>query len=661
MSKLISVIIPCYNVERYIDRCFHSLMTQTIGAVQMEFIFVDDASTDGTWEKLVQCEETCPESVIIVHCDENGRQGRARNIGMQYASAPYIGFVDADDWIEPDMYEKLYGKMTEHHCDIVMCQSWRDTGTANQYSAAGDTGAADRLFCIDTVEKRKTFIACGSIGFRVWDKLFSREFLFDHHIFFPEGLAYEDHFFVTLLYFYAVRIYVMEERLYHYYVNPASTVLLQDSPHHFDVLAVDKLMWEECKSRGFLEDYRQELEYLFITLCYLVAMKMISLRMTKVPYDFFMELKSETIRRVPDYRSNPYMKEYLGEMDQMVLQLLELPISEEDLCAVCNAINAKYSKGILQIYVMTHVAFEAPPDPIYHPMQVGRALKDDLGYMGDDTGDNISAKNPYYSELTGLYWLWKNIRSTEYIGLCHYRRYFLNENNRIMSRTDFLPILERYDIIISQPVIAKQCYRDTYAEAHNIHDLEAVGEAISLLYPNCMPIFQEVLNGNKLYCGNLMVTTKKWFDEYATWLFSIFEAAEKKIDVSSYDDYHRRVYGFLSEQLLYVWVCYRNLTYYEAPIGFTQEKAETLSLKSRLADLFKQRKIAQAHKLFLDTMKTRPDVMLAGSDFGQELEIILRIIHICEEEEKERGACSMLDYSTDLNELIRYYRRMEGN
>lgn len=660
MSKQISVIIPCYNVEKYIDRCFRSLMSQTVGVEQLELIFVDDASTDGTWEKLVQCEEACPESVMIVHCDENGRQGRARNIGLQYASAPYIGFVDADDWIEPDMYEKLYGKMTEHHCDIAMCQSWRDTGVENLHSVSGSAAASERLFCIDNAEKRKTFIACGSIGFRVWDKLYSGKFLQDNQIFFPEGLAYEDHFFVTLLYFYAVKVYVTEEKLYHYFVNPASTVLQPDSPHHFDVLAADKLMWAECESRGFLADYREEMEYLFLTLCYLVAMKMISLRMTKVPYGFFLELKEETVRRVPDYRSNPYIKEYLGEMDQMVLQLLELPISEEDLCAVCSAINAKHSKGILQIYVMTHIAFEVPPDPIYHPMQVGRALKDDLGYMGDDAGDNISAKNPYYSELTGLYWLWKNIRSTEYIGLCHYRRYFLNEDNRIMSRTDFLPILEQYDIIISKPVMAAQRYRDIYAEAHNIHDLEAVGEAISVLYPDCTPIFQEVLDGKKLYCGNLMVTTKKWLDAYAAWLFSIFDVVEKRIDVSAYDDYHKRVYGFLSEQLLYVWVRYRNLTYYEAPIGFTQEKAETLSLKGRLAELFRERKITQAHQLFLDTVKTRPDVMLAGSDFGQELEIILRIIHICEEEEKGQKGSSMLDYSTDLNELIRYYRRSEG-
>ena len=657
MDKLISIIIPCYNVEKYIDRCFESLLSQTIGFDKLEIIMIDDCSTDRTWDKLTAIEASYPESVMIIHCDENGHQGRARNIGLQYASAPYVGYVDSDDWIEPDMYEKLYQKMTEHNCDIVMCQNWRDTALSGQILAPKPTGEVDRLLEIDTVEKRKIFIACGSIGYGAWDKLFTREFLVENDIFFPEGLAYEDHFFATLLYFYAKRVYILEERLYHYYVNPASTVLSPNATHHFNILTVDRLMWAECENRGFLTEYRKEMEYQFLTLCYLAAMKMISLRLTHVPYDFFLELKDETLKRVPDYHSNPYIKDYVTELNQVLLRLLDLPISEQDLNAVCNAVRMKHIKGNLQIYVMTHVSFDAPQDPIYHPLHVGRALKEDLGYPGDDTGDNISSLNMYYSELTGLYWAWKNVHNTEYIGLCHYRRYFLNEQNRLMSKADFIPILEKYDVILSQPVTSEQCYRDTYAEAHNIHDLEAVGEAIAALYPDCTPIFNEVLTGSKLYCGNLFVTTKALFDEYAEWLFSIFTIAEKKIDVSTYDDYHKRVYGFLSEQLIYVWVRYRNLTYYEAPIGFTQEKAETLSLKEQLASLFKDRQIKQAHELFLDTMKTRPDVMLPGSDFSQELTTILRIINSCLDAEKQ-GIPSMLEHSTDLNELIQYYEKI---
>lgn len=653
MDKLISIIIPCYNVEKYIDRCFDSLCRQTIGIDRLEIILVDDCSTDGTWDRLTAIEASCPESVTIIHCDVNGHQGRARNIGLQYASAPYIGYVDSDDWIEPDMYEKLYDKMQRFSCDIVMCQNWRDSALPAQILEPRLTGCEDRLLVIDSTEKRRTFLACGSIGYGVWDKLFTRDLLVDNHIFFPEGVAYEDHFFSTLLYFYAVRVYILEERLYHYYINPRSTVLSPDASHHFDMLTVDKMMWDECSERGFLADYRKELEYQFLTLCYLASMKMISLRLTHIPYDFFTELKEETLKRVPNYHDNPYIKDYVTELNQMLLHLLDLPISESDLAAICGAVAAHYSKGVLQIYVCTHVAFNAPGDPIYHPLHVGRARGKDLGYPGDDTGDNISHLNHYYGELTGLYWAWKNVRNTEYIGLCHYRRYFLDKDGHIMSRADFMPILAKYDVILSQPVTSSQCYRDSYAEAHNLHDLNAVGDAIALLYPDCLPIFQEVLEGYKLYCGNLFVTTKALFDEYAKWLFSIFDEAGKQIDVSSYDDYHKRVYGFLSEQLVYVWVRWRGLTFYETPIGFTQEKAETLALKEQLSDLFRKREIEKAYTLFLDTMKTRPDVMLPGSDFDQELAVILRIIRRCLEDEKN-GRPSLLDRSTDLDELIRY-------
>ncbi|MDD6810709.1 MAG: DUF4422 domain-containing protein [Lachnospiraceae bacterium] len=657
MEKYISIIIPCYNVESYIDRCFQSLLAQTIGFDKLEIILVDDCSTDHTWDKLTAIEAAYPESVMIIHCDENGHQGRARNIGLQYASAPYIGYVDSDDWIEPDMYEKLYEKIVTYDCDLTMCQNWRDTAVPGQVLAPKLTGQSNRMFEIDTQEKRGTFLVCGSIGYGVWDKLFKRDFLIDNQIFFPEGLAYEDHFFSTLLYLYASKVYILEERLYHYYVNPASTVLSPNAAHHFDILTIDMMMWEECANRGFLDNYRKELEYQFLTLCYLAAIKMISLRLTKVPYDFFLRLKEETLKRIPNYHENPYVKDYVTEFNQTLLQLLDFPISESDLAAVCKAVVKKHAKGVLQIYVMTHVNFSAPDDPIYHPLHVGRALKGDLGYPGDDTGDNISHLNLYYSELTGLYWAWKNIRNTEYIGLCHYRRYFLNENHSIMTKADFLPILEKYNVIISQPVFSEKCYRDSYAEAHTIHDLEAVSEAIATLYPDCMPIFQDVLSGRKLYCGNLFVTTKELFDDYAQWLFSIFELASKQIDVSTYDDYHKRVYGFLSEQLLFVWVLYRNLTWCEVPIGFTQEKAETLTLKEQLSSLFAEKKIEEAHTLFLNTMKVRPDVMLSGSDFHQELTTILRIIHICEEERKQ-DCPSFLNYTTDLRKLTAHYNRI---
>lgn len=347
MDKLISIIIPCYNVEKYIERCFSSIEAQTIGMERLEVILVDDCSTDFTGKKLDAIEAAWPDSVIVVHCDRNGRQGRARNIGMEYASAPYVGFVDSDDWIEPDMYEKMYKKLRELSCDIVMCQSWRDFDDSGQNLLPGKTGEEDRLYQIDTVEKRKLFLAGAYMGFGVWNKLYRRDFLTKNLIFFPENLAYEDHYFGTLLYFYAKRIYILEERLYHYFVNQASTVLSKDASYHFDILTVDLMLWEECERRGFLRDYRQEMEYQFLTLCYLPSIKMMILRLSDVPYEYFCRLKEATLERVPDYRSNPYVKELVTEIYSVLLGLLECPVSKQDLADIFKTVRDGVKKGKL--------------------------------------------------------------------------------------------------------------------------------------------------------------------------------------------------------------------------------------------------------------------------------------------------------------------------
>lgn len=349
MEKLISVIIPCYNVEKYIDRCFSSLVNQTIGIECLELIFVDDCSTDNTWQRLLELEAGCPDSVIVIHCEENGRQGKARNIGMQYASAPYIGFVDSDDWVEQEMYERLYEKMKEHDCDMVMCRNWRDSAMPDQILSPKQTEEESCLLKIDTEDKRKTFLACASIGFGVWDKLFCRDFLQDNQIYFPEKLAYEDHYFSTLLYFYARKVYILEERLYHYFVNTQSTVLATNATYHFDILKVDCMLWEECENRGFLDKFRKEMEYQFLTLCYLASMKMIVLRFAEPPYDYFLRLKEETLERVPDYTANPYVKELVTEINKIILELLTVPIKEAEFKVLCNDLRGYIQKGLLRI------------------------------------------------------------------------------------------------------------------------------------------------------------------------------------------------------------------------------------------------------------------------------------------------------------------------
>lgn len=654
-KKLISVIIPCYNVEKYVGRCFSSLQTQTIGIDNLELIFVDDASTDDTWATLLAIESSCPDSVLIIHCDENHHSGAARNTGFQYASADYIAFMDADDWAEPDMYEKLYHCMMAYPCDLVRCHSIRDYGEAPLSPERRKTGEPNRLLTIDSIEKRKAFLLTDSIGTAAWDKLIRRNFLEENHISFPEDIAYEDQLWFTLLYLYATRVYILEENLYHYFINSESIVLKKDQNYHHDFLTVNLLKWTEWEKRGFFEFYKDELSCNFLLDCYLGYLKVLFLRFSQVPYSHFLKLKEEVLCRIPEYRRNPYLASCMTPLHQILLELLDRNISAPALEEI--AMSARNIWLSVTIFTATHVRFDPPADPIYLPLHVGRAASRDLGYPGDDTGDNISLINCYYGELTGLYWIWKNYNQSDYVGLCHYRRYFLNDRHELMEKMDFIRILSSYDVIISKPVLdTKTCY-ERYAQAHNINDLLTIGDTIRKLFPKDYPFFEKAVYSHKNYCGNLFVAPKALFNQYADWLFTIFKKASQQIDTDSYDTYHKRVYGFLSEQLLYVWVTARGFTFYECDIGFTQEKAETVQLKQEIAFYFKQRNVKKAHQIFSSRMKERPDILLSGSDFNQELKTIYQIIHVCEKEALH-GRTSLLDYSLEPDALIPHYLKL---
>lgn len=229
----------------------------------------------------------------------------------------------------------------------------------------------------------------------------------------------------------------------------------------------------------------------------------------------------------------------------------------------------------IKILVATHKPYWMPEDDVYLPIHVGREGKDDLGFIGDNTGDNISSKNANYCELTGLYWAWKNL-DCEYIGLCHYRRYFGNnpKNNSleakqqaIFKREDYEKLLSKYDIILPK----KRNYyietvRSHYEHAHHKRDLDEVEKIISEKFPEYSEAFKKVMNRTSLYILNMFVIKKSLFDEYCQWLFDIEFELDKRIDISDYDAYNARIFGFLSERLFNVWLEKQNLCVLEVDI-----------------------------------------------------------------------------------------------
>lgn len=301
----ISVIIPCYNAEEYIDRCLKSVMEQTIGLDMYEVILVNDASTDGTLEKLYQWEEKYPDNIMVVTYDENIRQGGARNVGFQYSRGKYIGYVDDDDWLEPDMLEVLYEKISTGKYDVVKGKCIRENAkgektipTENRQDVEYHFAAKNGLF-FGKVEK---YGNCGMYA-GIWG-LYKKELFTENNVFFPEKMTYEDNFWESVLRLYVKSIYIVDKVVYHYFFNPRSTITSVNAKHHFDRLKIEVLKVEELKKRGAFDLFYREIEWDFLRLFYLNTWHIFFTRFTYIP-DVYADMKKTIVDLFPDYKNNP--------------------------------------------------------------------------------------------------------------------------------------------------------------------------------------------------------------------------------------------------------------------------------------------------------------------------------------------------------------------
>lgn len=223
-----------------------------------------------------------------------------------------------------------------------------------------------------------------------------------------------------------------------------------------------------------------------------------------------------------------------------------------------------------KIYIAAHKQFDAPDDNMYVPLHCGRIGKSDLGYIGDDTGVSISHKNSCYCELTGIYWVWKNLPETDYVGLVHYRRYFREKNKKcILSEATVEKLFKDYEIILpcKRHYYIETCFSQ-YGHAHNINDLLEAKKVIAELYPEYSDSFDKVMSQRSIYIYNMFVMKYQLFDDYCGWLFPVLSELEKRIDISGYDEYNSRVFGFISERLFNVWLDHNKYKSCEMPILF---------------------------------------------------------------------------------------------
>lgn len=224
--------------------------------------------------------------------------------------------------------------------------------------------------------------------------------------------------------------------------------------------------------------------------------------------------------------------------------------------------------GDLALYVCLHKPFPVPRDPALVPIQVGAALAGAAfpGCLGDDSGENISAKNPSYCELTAQYWVWRN-RPAPRVGFFHYRRYLYPglahkglyrvegaPTDKLLERLDFarLPALARdYDLIAPRGEDMRLSVRDHYAGAkhHRAADLALLEDIVRELSPEYVPAMEEYLGGSVCYFGNLYIMAWPLFERYCQWLFPILEEFDRRADWTGRGPQELRVDGYLAERL----------------------------------------------------------------------------------------------------------------
>ncbi|MGN0983387.1 MAG: DUF4422 domain-containing protein [Gemmiger sp.] len=225
----------------------------------------------------------------------------------------------------------------------------------------------------------------------------------------------------------------------------------------------------------------------------------------------------------------------------------------------------------ITIIVATHKAYLMPDMPMYLPVQVGSAISKPLPYTRDDSGYNISEKNPTFCELTGLYWGWKNLDAA-YLGLCHYRRYFSRRRTgsrwaRILTEAEARRLLQTTDVILPKK---RHYWIETnytqYIHAHHQRDLNTTRQILSERYPGYLAAYDAVMARTSGHRFNMFIMKKELLDAYCGWLFDVLFELERRLDISGYDAVSRRVFGYVGERLLDVWVETNHIEYQELPV-----------------------------------------------------------------------------------------------
>lgn len=312
----LSVIVPVYNMAKdgNLEYCINSLVKQTLQS--MEIIAVDDASTDDSLKILREFETKYPGRVKAVASPENRKQGGARNLGLREAQGRYIGFMDADDWVVEDLYERMIGLAKRTGADVVgtdMCRVYEHTmipAQREECNFLNQTGVFDH-------ERRKAYLLQpGPLG----TKIYARE-IFDKDFRFPERISYEDNATCVEI---GMRIkhfeHIPEANVF-YYQHGDSTTHAVDLKKCQDRMEAMRIMLKYAKENGALKEFPEVIEYQFSNLFYRNTLFSYMQGDIKKNIGFIKKIGEEMLAAFPDFRQNPYYIQNVSEYEKNLINL----------------------------------------------------------------------------------------------------------------------------------------------------------------------------------------------------------------------------------------------------------------------------------------------------------------------------------------------------
>ena len=314
----LSIIVPVYNMagEGKLQFCLDSLINQTIE--DYEIIAVDDASTDSSLEILKAYEKKHPQRLKVLVHTENKRQGGAKNTGLKAASGEWIGFIDSDDWVTPDYYEKLLKKAEETGADMVGCDYSLVKEQTFVPGAPVQNNTDDQTGRLDREKHGKLILRSGSMVLKIYKASVIRENQLD----FPEKIFYEDNCAGPLWSLYFTHFERVAEPNYFYYQHDTSTVHYVTELKCKDRMAAAMLLYKESQERGFLEEYKEELEYRFTELHFVNTLFSYMLGAKKKRLAFVKEMKQEILETFPDFQKNKYYEQWTNEEEKRMIAML---------------------------------------------------------------------------------------------------------------------------------------------------------------------------------------------------------------------------------------------------------------------------------------------------------------------------------------------------